>query len=115
MNSFQTYFRPPEGNSYPGFPDKKRIYIPPDKLHWDVHWTEYDPPEFTSEKVLGENWSDPDISNAHPNAPRKALPKDLKFNEIDEGVNRKSCPQKYILQNTPSEELPLYIPKIIAR
>ncbi len=39
----------------------ERFHVPDDKVDWKVTWDKYSPPEYTSERVIGREWADPDI------------------------------------------------------
>jgi len=40
--------------------DVERFHVPDDKVDWTVNWPEYGPPTFTSPRVIGKPWSDPE-------------------------------------------------------
>uniref|UniRef100_A0AC34PX75 Nudix hydrolase domain-containing protein n=1 Tax=Panagrolaimus sp. JU765 TaxID=591449 RepID=A0AC34PX75_9BILA len=77
-----------------------RIEVPEEKVPWEVEWPEYNPPDYTSDSLKdytsdslkGKPYADPED------------PKDLKFNDIDGKVNRKSHFCEYAFDG---EERPL--------
>ncbi len=78
------------GGIYTRTRNVKRFEVADNQVSWKVAYSEYDPPEFTSDKVLEEpEWADPDISGLYPNT-KPPLVRTLKFNGLDERVNRKS-------------------------
>ena len=55
----------------------------------------YEPPEYTANNVLaGPDWADPEVSGKYTSSLIRKK-KELKFNEIDSKVNRKSHTGKY--------------------
>ncbi len=80
---------------YPRSSNIQRFDVPEHLISWTTNYPEYEPPEFTSGKVLeGPEWADPDISQVHANA-KPAYTQRLKFNAIDGNINRKSHMGKY--------------------
>ncbi|GAU87818.1 hypothetical protein RvY_00615 [Ramazzottius varieornatus] len=47
---------------YPGS-DVERLTVPEDKVSWSVPWEEYDPKDYTSEKLKTADYADPEISD----------------------------------------------------
>ncbi|PAV59939.1 hypothetical protein WR25_17396 [Diploscapter pachys] len=55
-----------------------RLFVPADKVSWNVPWPEYAPPDHTDKNLKGRPYADPED------------PKSIKFNQIDGKINRKS-------------------------
>ena len=80
----------------------KRLDVPDDKVDWLVTWQEYDPPEYTSPSLKGQEWADGDLEfvclystfvmRFHNGLFLTRSDPDFhpKFNEMDSGLNRKS-------------------------
>ncbi len=98
------------GGDYQRNQKVKRLDVPDEKVSWGVPWPDYKPGEFTMDKVLaGPEYADPDISELHPNA-KPVLKGELKFNDIDGKVNRKSHMGTYEIV----DRLPRYHIKLIS-
>ncbi|XP_063242710.1 ADP-ribose pyrophosphatase, mitochondrial [Bacillus rossius redtenbacheri] len=67
-----------------------RLHVPDDKVKWDVTWTEYAPPSYTSDNIRNQTWADPPIGAEGFNP---------KWNEIDGNVNRESHQGMYKILN----------------
>ena len=62
---------------YP-FGGPERFPVPEDKIDWEVPFEDYNPPEFTTKKVLSAPWADSEDV------------KSIRFNAVDGNINRVS-------------------------
>lgn len=68
--------------------EQKRFVVPDEKIPWNIHFPEYNPPNFTAEVVKKKPvWADPDIQT-----------KSFLFNRVDGLVNRKSFTGEYMIK-----------------
>ena len=77
---------------YP-FGGPERFPVPDDKVDWEVPFPDYNPPTFTTRKVLSASWADTEDV------------KSIRFNAQDGNVNRISHWGPYKI--TPDDGLPL--------
>ncbi|XP_014248972.1 ADP-ribose pyrophosphatase, mitochondrial isoform X6 [Cimex lectularius] len=68
----------------------KRVYVPDDKVSWDVSWDDYNPVRYTSSALKNKPWADPDICEENFN-PR--------WNSVDGKVERRSFGGNYKIHN----------------
>lgn len=71
----------------------KRMLVPDAFVNWNTEWPDYEPPEYTSSRVVGQVWADPNINDSN----FKPL-----WNAIDGNVDRTSAVGLYsIVQGRP--------------
>ncbi|KAK7601392.1 hypothetical protein V9T40_008833 [Parthenolecanium corni] len=72
------------------YPDRmkevQRLYVPDDKVKWEIEWPMYDPPAYTSQSVIGKEWADPDLIDEHFQP---------QWNSVDGCINRTSYTAVY--------------------
>ncbi|GIY24141.1 ADP-ribose pyrophosphatase, mitochondrial [Caerostris darwini] len=73
----------------------KRLIVPKDKVLWNVPWADYTPPAYSAPHLSNADWADPDITD------EKFKPK---WNEEDNGIDRRSYQQKEILKYDVSDD-----------
>ncbi|GFT25676.1 ADP-ribose pyrophosphatase, mitochondrial [Nephila pilipes] len=74
----------------------KRLFVPNDKVSWSRPWPEYAPPNYTAPHLKNADWADPDILNAK-----------FKWNEEDDGIDRRSYDQQELIKYDVVEGYPL--------
>ncbi|CAL1296034.1 unnamed protein product [Larinioides sclopetarius] len=76
----------------------KRMVVPNDKVSWTIFWPEYAPPNYSASHLSTASWADPDIADVKFNP---------KWNEDDEGIDRKSYDQNETIKYEVVDGCPL--------
>ncbi|GBM57261.1 ADP-ribose pyrophosphatase, mitochondrial [Araneus ventricosus] len=76
----------------------KRMVVPKDKVSWGIPWPEYTPPNYSASHLSNASWADPDIADV------KFKPK---WNEDDEGIDRRSYDQNETIKYEVIDGCPL--------
>ncbi|GFQ91318.1 ADP-ribose pyrophosphatase, mitochondrial [Trichonephila clavata] len=76
----------------------KRFSVPNDKVSWSIPWPEYAPPNYSAPHLKNASWADPDFTD------EKFKPK---WNEDDDGIDRRSYDQQEIIKYDVVDGYPL--------